>query len=119
MIQWILLIIGITKAQLYDNDTLENDDSTAASRRTYQITTILDSLLKNYDAQIRPNFGGRFGVFFDSFFQCDLFSEGPTKINFDILVSSFGPIQDIDMVCISKIPQDSFLFLFNHFSHLQ
>jgi hypothetical protein len=28
------------------------------------------------------------------------YSEGPTKINFDILVSSFGPIQDIDMVCI-------------------
>ena len=27
------------------------------------------------------------------------FSEGPTKIQFDILVSSFGPIQDIDMVC--------------------
>ena len=28
--------------------------------------------------------------------------EGPTKINFDILVSSFGPIQDIDMVCIKN-----------------
>jgi hypothetical protein len=28
------------------------------------------------------------------------YSEGPTKINFDILVSSFGPIQDMDMVCI-------------------
>lgn len=27
------------------------------------------------------------------------FSEGPTKIEFDILVSSFGPIQDMDMVC--------------------
>ena len=25
--------------------------------------------------------------------------EGPTVINFDILVSSFGPIQDMDMVC--------------------
>ena len=24
--------------------------------------------------------------------------EGPTMINFDILVSSFGPIQDMDMV---------------------
>ena len=49
----------ITKAQLFDNDTLENDNATAASRRTHQITTILDRLLKNYDAQIRPNFGGR------------------------------------------------------------
>lgn len=27
------------------------------------------------------------------------FVDGPTKINFDILVSSFGPIQDMDMVC--------------------
>jgi hypothetical protein len=66
IIKWILLIFGITQVQGYDNDTLENDNSTAASRRTYQITTILDSLLKNYDAQIRPNFGGisLFGVFF-------------------------------------------------------
>ncbi len=48
-----------TKAQLFDNDTLENDNTTAASRRTHQITTILDGLLKNYDANIRPNFGGR------------------------------------------------------------
>jgi hypothetical protein len=66
IIKWILLIFGITQVQGYDNDTLENDNSTAASRRTYQITTILDSLLKNYDAQIRPNFGGisLFGFFF-------------------------------------------------------
>lgn len=28
-----------------------------------------------------------------------VFVEGPTNINFDILVSSFGPIQDMDMVC--------------------
>ncbi|CAF3334606.1 unnamed protein product [Rotaria sp. Silwood1] len=78
--KWILFVFVITSAQLLNNNTLENDNSTAASRRTHQITTILDGLLKNYDAHIRPNFG-----------------EGPTKINFDILVSSFGPIQDIDM----------------------
>ena len=48
-----------TKAQLVVNDTSENDNTTAASRRTHQITTILDGLLKNYDANIRPNFGGR------------------------------------------------------------
>jgi hypothetical protein len=28
-----------------------------------------------------------------------MYIEGPTIINFDILVSSFGPIQDMDMVC--------------------
>jgi hypothetical protein len=58
-IQWIFFIFVITKAQLFDNDTLENDNATAVWRRTYQITTILDRLLKDYDAQIRPNFGGR------------------------------------------------------------
>ncbi len=51
--KWILFIFVITKAELLDNNT------TAASRRTHQITTILDGLLKNYDAQMRPNFGGR------------------------------------------------------------
>jgi hypothetical protein len=56
---WIIFMVVITKAQLFDNDTLENDNTTAASRRTHQITTILDGLLKNYDANIRPNFGGR------------------------------------------------------------
>jgi len=49
----------ITKAQLFDNLTLDDDNKTAASRRTHQVTTILDRLLKDYDAQIRPNFGGR------------------------------------------------------------
>lgn len=57
--KWILFMFVITNAQLFDNDTLENDNATAALRRTYQITTILDRLLKNYDAQIRPNFEGR------------------------------------------------------------
>ncbi|CAF2098899.1 unnamed protein product [Rotaria magnacalcarata] len=69
-----------SSAQLFDNNTSENNNITAASRRSHQITTILDGLLKDYDAHVRPNFG-----------------EGPTKINFDILVSSFGPIQDMDM----------------------
>jgi len=33
-----------------------------------------------------------------------ILSDGPTMINFDILVSSFGPIQDIDMVeCLSSL----------------
>ena len=49
----------VTKAQQLDNDTLENDKTTAVSRRTHQITTILDRLLQNYDPQIRPNFGGK------------------------------------------------------------
>jgi hypothetical protein len=59
--KWILFMFVITKAQLFHNNTLDNDNNnaTAASRRKYQITMILDRLLKNYDAQIRPNFGGR------------------------------------------------------------
>ncbi|CAF4299740.1 unnamed protein product [Rotaria socialis] len=76
----ILFMFITSSAQLFDNNTSENDNSTVASRRARQITTILDGLLENYDAHVRPNFG-----------------EGPTKINFDILVSSFGPIQDMDM----------------------
>ncbi|CAF0774946.1 unnamed protein product [Adineta ricciae] len=73
---WFIWIFVVVNGQIVDHNTT----LTAASRRTHQITTILDSLLKNYDANIRPNYG-----------------ESPTKINFDILVSSFGPIQDIDM----------------------
>ncbi|CAF0877110.1 unnamed protein product [Adineta steineri] len=80
IVKWILFMFVITKSQLLDNNTLEYANTTAASRRTHQITTILDGLLKDYDLNIRPNFG-----------------EGPTKIGFDILVSSFGPIQDMDM----------------------
>lgn len=99
---WILLLLFvIIKAQVFDNITMDDDNTTAASRRTHQITTILDKLLKNYDAQIRPNFGGRKRNFSkkkkDIYIR--IYTEGPTKINFDILVSSFGPIQDIDMVC--------------------
>jgi hypothetical protein len=94
----------ITKVQLFDNITLDDNNTTAASRRTHQVTTILDKLLKNYDAHIRPNFGGRktkLKIFVLFLLIISLkYSEGPTKINFDILVSSFGPIQDIDMVCI-------------------
>ncbi len=56
---WILFMFVITKAQLFDNLTLDDDNTTAALRRTHQVTTILDRLLKDYDAQIRPNFGGR------------------------------------------------------------
>ena len=48
---WIFVVVN---GQIVDN----NATLTAASRRTNQITTILDSLLKNYDANIRPNFGG-------------------------------------------------------------
>jgi hypothetical protein len=57
--KWMIFMFVISKAHYLDNDTLENDNTTAASRRTHQITTILDGLLKNYDAHIRPNFGGR------------------------------------------------------------
>lgn len=52
-------MITTSIAQSFDNTTSENDKATAASKRTHQITTILDGLLKDYDAHIRPNFGGR------------------------------------------------------------
>ncbi|CAF4934676.1 unnamed protein product, partial [Rotaria socialis] len=70
----------INNVELFVNKTLAINNATIASTRSHQITTILDELLKDYQAHIRPNFG-----------------EGATKIDFDILVSSFGPIQDIDM----------------------
>ncbi len=57
--KWILFVFVIIKGQLLDNSTLENDNTTAVLRRTHQITAILDGLLKNYDANIRPNFGGK------------------------------------------------------------
>jgi len=36
----------------------EYENATIASKRTKQITTILDGLLQDYQAHIRPNFGG-------------------------------------------------------------
>ena len=53
----IFFMFLITKGQLLEIDKLKNDNGTAASRRTYQLTQILDRLLKGYNAQIRPNFG--------------------------------------------------------------
>ncbi len=44
--------------QSLENQTSEDDNTTIATRRTHQITTILDGLLQNYQAHIRPNFGG-------------------------------------------------------------
>ncbi|CAF0789107.1 unnamed protein product [Rotaria sordida] len=70
----------LNNVQSFVNETFNNDNKINVSKRTDQITTILDGLLKDYQAHIRPNFG-----------------ETPTKIDFDILVSSFGPIQDVDM----------------------
>lgn len=92
-------MFALIQTQDLYNQTLENDNTTAASRRTHQITTILDRLLLNYDLHTRPNFGGSnlfLSFLFITIFKC---LEGPTKIDFDILVSSFGPIQDVDMVC--------------------
>ncbi len=99
----ILFICIFNNVQLFENETLAYDNTTIASRRIHQITTILDGLLKDYQAHIRPNFGGNINILFYLFIYFrDIHIEGPTKINFDILVSSFGPIQDIDMVCILK-----------------
>lgn len=96
----LFFICRIVHGYVSENDTIENDNTTIASRRTHQITTILDGLLKDYQAHIRPNFGGNITQFFIRNYLLYIYVEGPTKIDFDILVSSFGPIQDMDMVCI-------------------
>ncbi|CAF1218715.1 unnamed protein product [Adineta steineri] len=70
----------INNVQLFTNKTSKYDHTTIVSRRTNQISTILDGLLKDYQAHTRPNFG-----------------DGPTKVHLDILINSFGPIQDMDM----------------------
>ena len=100
---WFTFVV--IKAQLYENNTrtLNSNNITDASRRTHQITTILDRLLKNYDPHIRPNFGGKMKrnlLVFPVYSLAFKILEGPTKMKCDILVSSFGPIQDKDMVCI-------------------
>lgn len=56
---FLLVFLEPIRAEIFDNETIDNENTTAAHRRTYQITTILDRLLKNYDANIRPNFGGK------------------------------------------------------------
>jgi hypothetical protein len=63
IIHWILFICILNKVELSENETFENDNTTIVSRRTHQITSILDGLLKDYQAHIRPNFGGRFCLF--------------------------------------------------------
>jgi hypothetical protein len=63
----IFLMFIANNAQLFANQTLENDNTTMISRRTHQVTTILDGLLKNYQAHIRPNFGGSIHISFDLF----------------------------------------------------
>jgi hypothetical protein len=60
----IVFICIFNNVQLFVSDTLEYDNTTIASRRTNQITTILDGLLKDYQAHIRPNFGGNRNILF-------------------------------------------------------
>ena len=48
------------------------------------ISTLLDSLLENYDNSLRPNFGG-----------------DPAVIEVDIMVRSMGPVSEVDMVSIT------------------
>ncbi len=55
--QLIFFMSILNNGQFFENKTLEN-----VSRRTHQITTILDGLLKDYQAHIRPNFEGNINV---------------------------------------------------------
>ena len=83
------LLVCVTKSSASDNAT----DMSSYTRR---ITEILDGLLQNYQAHIRPNVEGNRAMI--DVRRGRLRVEGPTKINFDIVINSFGPIQDIDMV---------------------
>ncbi|CAF1550663.1 unnamed protein product, partial [Rotaria magnacalcarata] len=47
----------MNNVELFVNKTLAINNASIASRRSQQITTILDGLLKDYQAHIRPNFG--------------------------------------------------------------
>jgi hypothetical protein len=67
LIKLILFILLINHIQSLENETIVYDNTTIATRRTYQITTILDGLLQNYQAHIRPNFGGNTNILFDLF----------------------------------------------------
>ena len=67
------------------------------SSYTRRITEILDGLLQDYQAHIRPNVEGSATMIDVRRDFCRLL-EGPTKIDFDMVINSFGPIQDIDMV---------------------
>jgi hypothetical protein len=58
----ILYLYIINNVQSFANETLENDNTTIVTRRKHQITTILDGLLKDYQAHVRPNFGGNINV---------------------------------------------------------
>ena len=58
----ILYLYIINNVQSFENGTLENDNTTIVLRRTHQITTILDGLLKDYQAHVRPNFGGNINI---------------------------------------------------------
>uniref|UniRef100_A0A8C9FLS2 Neurotransmitter-gated ion-channel transmembrane domain-containing protein n=1 Tax=Pavo cristatus TaxID=9049 RepID=A0A8C9FLS2_PAVCR len=49
-------------------------------------TSILNSLLDGYDNRLRPGFGGPV-----------------TEVKTDIYVTSFGPVSDVEMVCIAGI----------------
>jgi hypothetical protein len=57
--KFILFLYIINNVQSFENETLGSDNATIASRRAHQITSILDGLLKDYQAHIRPNFGGK------------------------------------------------------------
>ena len=78
---------------------VSTENSTKAWRSTYEVTRILDGLILDYQPHVRPNFGGN--VLLDGSMRCrqvSLLVDGPTKIDLDIVVNSFGPVQDIDMV---------------------
>ncbi|CAF1355234.1 unnamed protein product [Adineta ricciae] len=74
-------ICQVTDENLKNVRLFKNEmNLTIASKTTHEVTAILNELVQDYQAHIRPRFG-----------------DGPTRVYADILVNSFGPIQEIDM----------------------
>ena len=66
---FFLVVYCINSIYSSENETVwMHPTTTSATQRTQQITSILDGLLENYQAQIRPNFGGNEKIIFDRFF---------------------------------------------------
>lgn len=58
--KFLFCICLIYNVELFENKTVQGDSNqTIISRRSNQITSILDDLLQDYQAHIRPNFGGK------------------------------------------------------------
>ena len=64
IIRLIICIYTTNTVQSLKNQTFKDNRTKITARRSDQITTILDGLLRDYQAHIRPNFGGSIAMLF-------------------------------------------------------